>query len=105
MLAGMSSRGPTHPSKLREVRALRERGVSITMIAALTGVPRSTVGDLVRGEGETVYEIRCERCGKEAVAFSGKRRFCDGTCARTAWNHEHLAYKRERRRRAQEQAA
>lgn len=96
----------TPPEKVREVRALRERHLSVTMIAARTGVPRSTVGDIVRGEGEAIAEIRCEHCGADIIALgigAGLRRFCDRDC----WNRAHAEERREhmRRWRAKRKAA
>jgi plasmid maintenance system antidote protein VapI len=86
---------PTEPAKVREVRALRERHVSIRMIAALTGVSKSTVGEIVRGEGEPIAEQCCERCGVEFIALGssvGRKRFCrERDCLRARWRERRAA--------------
>jgi hypothetical protein len=80
---------PTDPAKLRQARELRAENVSLRVIAALTGIPRSTVGEHLRGVGETVAEIHCEWCGAETIAFSAKRQYCTPTCGKRAWCEAH----------------
>ena len=83
-------------SKQREAFELRDRGVAIKTIALLIDVPKSTVGDWLNGYGETVYEIRCEACGSDFVAFNALRRYCTNSCRRRFWKRGD----RERKRRA-----
>jgi hypothetical protein len=71
---------PTEPRKIDEARWLRARGLSVRLIAQATGLPRSTVGELLKGEGETLLELRCEGCGGDFVAFRSDKRFCDPDC-------------------------
>jgi hypothetical protein len=68
------------PEKLRQMRELRERNLPFRTIAHLTGIARSTVGDILKGQGETVYDLRCEQCEREMVAFKATKRFCSSLC-------------------------
>jgi len=70
----------TDLAKIRAARELRDRGVSLRTISAIVGIPLSTLGDRLRGLGETVTEIRCEQCGGETVAFRSDKRFCSTRC-------------------------
>jgi hypothetical protein len=65
--------GAISQPNLRALRALREDGLSITQIAVRTGLPRSTVGDLLRGS-EMLRS--CELCGSSFWTGSAKQRFC-----------------------------
>lgn len=90
---------PTSPTLIARIYDLREKGLSIRMIAALTGVAKSTVGDHIKHEGEMVVDIKCEHCGKQIIDLSGRKRYCNKRCATNAWreaNREHIrAYNRE----------
>lgn len=65
--------GAISQPNLRALRALREDGLSITQIAVRTGVPRSTVGDLLHGS-EMLRS--CELCGSGFWTGNAYRRFC-----------------------------
>lgn len=63
--------------KRREARVLRAQGDSVTVIARTLGVPRSTVGDWVRGMAEQAAMIRyCAWCGDAFLSQRCDRRFC-----------------------------
>jgi hypothetical protein len=81
------------------IHELRDRGLSIRTIAALTGLPKSTVGERLRGYGEYVAEIRCERCGRETIDFTGHKRFCSHGCRSAQWADDHPERVREIARR------
>lgn len=85
---------------VRRAHELRERGLPIHTIAALLGVPHSTLGEHLRGQGETFYDLRCEECGSEMVGFNASKRFCSMSCWRcnyfrdTAHREARRAYNR-----------
>jgi hypothetical protein len=85
--------GAISQPNLRALRALREDGLSITQIAVRTGLPRSTVGDLLRGS-EMLRS--CELCGSGFWTGNANRRFC---C------HQHRVKAANMRLQAREDAA
>jgi hypothetical protein len=74
MAGGIASGVTIAPEKLRQMRELRERNLPIRLISRLTDVPKSTVGDILRGQGEVVYDLRCEQCEREMVALLANKR-------------------------------
>jgi len=61
-----------------DVERLRVDGLSIAEIAQTTGIPRSTVGDWLRGvpAGPHLYAFECEWCGDLATSRYARQRFC-----------------------------
>jgi hypothetical protein len=85
MAGGIASGVTIAPEKLRQMRELRERNLPIRLISRLTDVPKS-VGDILRGQGEVVYDLRCEQCEREMVALLANKRFCSQLCYQR-WRH------------------
>lgn len=79
------------PALIEEAFRLRAQNLSLMMIANQTGIPHSTIGDYLKGQGECFYEIRCEWCGREAVKFSHTARFCSQSCKDAARRGEPFA--------------
>jgi hypothetical protein len=86
MAGGIATGETMPPEKLRQMRELRERNLPIRLISRLTGVPKSTVGNILRGQGEVVYDLRCEQCEREMVALLATKRFCSQLCYQR-WRH------------------
>lgn len=68
----------TREQKIAKVRALREQGLTVSEIAAATGIARSTVGDYLLGD-EHNYKVRqqrvppCPRCGQPMLGWQPSR--------------------------------
>jgi IS30 family transposase len=68
----------------RDSAALRNRarlirlqeGLSARAIAARLGVPRATVGDWIKGIGETRHDYQCGRCGQHTYRLRSHARYC-----------------------------
>lgn len=79
------TRGP-HPEPVKgTARRLRREGLSIHAIAERLGVPRSTVGDWLRGTGGTMH-IRTCWCGERFVARNTNGVYCSPAHARKGWS-------------------
>ena len=55
---------------------LRAEGLSIAEVADRLQVPRSTVGEWLRGVGERCVIGECALCGERFVTSTARRRFC-----------------------------
>jgi predicted transcriptional regulator len=69
----MIATGATSRPDVRVLRELRAEGLSIRQIAARTGWPRSTVGDLLRGS-EMMRD--CALCGSAFWTGNANQKFC-----------------------------
>ena len=81
---------PSEQSVRDQALVLRSAGASIRVIASALDLPRSTVGDMLRGVGAPSYYVICEQCGQGVIAARSHARYCSHRCACRAW--------RERRR-------
>jgi Homeodomain-like domain len=65
-----------HEHKRAHACALRAHGLTITQISDRLGVPRSTVGGWLLGEGEW-FDVRdCQLCGERFIPASPRQVFC-----------------------------
>jgi transcriptional regulator with XRE-family HTH domain len=93
----------TESVRSRVLGLRRTRGWSLTQIAAETGLPRSTIGEWLRGVGPRggAYSYVCAECGTEFEGTAigrqnGRRTFCEPACAMRHNGRE--TYKRRKQR-------
>lgn len=68
------------PALIEEAYRLRAQNLSIRAISERTGIPHSTLGGYLKGEGEAFYEMECAHCGEPILAFRPHRRYCSKRC-------------------------
>lgn len=56
---------------------LRDENFSITEIAEQLGIPRSTIGDWLKGEGEFFRDAECVDCGAHILIVSSRKFYCE----------------------------
>ena len=79
-------------SKVKEVRRLRQDGMTISDIAKATGVGRSTIGTIVRDMVKPTYVRQCALCGEDFFTTHNKHVFCCREHAGTASKYRAKGY-------------
>jgi hypothetical protein len=88
-----------NPAMINEAFRLRmDEHMPIRAISEIVGIPRSTLGEYLLGQGESFHEFPCKQCGREMFAQVSTKIFCSHRC-KGMWYYRNSEKYRETRRR------